>query len=291
MPESAPKTILVDYNKCISCGICVQLCPHDALELKDGVPVMVGKCKVCGLCSASCITKAISMAAEKFTDEGLLDTEMKDIVVFTCRRNVEKGKDYNATVISLLCSARLDPYLIAEAFSRGARAVLLSTCGNNCRNYPGSAEAKFRLEAVRMILEKLGEDGERVKVVEGNFEDAIEELRTKNFEALKNADILKNAVLNRDLRAIIARMRGIVEEGNVYGEKIDYERYMKVLEEAIDRAVKFSIISKNLNGETKVSEIVSRTGLSYGEVLSTILEMKRKGLVEVEVEEEVVVKG
>ncbi len=70
-------------------------------------------------CSASCITKAISMTAKKFTDEGLLDVDVKDIVVFTCRRNTEKGKDYDATVISLLCSARLDPYLIAEVFERG----------------------------------------------------------------------------------------------------------------------------------------------------------------------------
>lgn len=289
MPDSAPKTISVDYNKCISCGICVYVCPHDVLELKDGVPVMVGKCKVCGLCSASCITKAISMTAKKFTDEGLLDVDVKDVVVFTCRRNVEKGKDYDATIISLLCSARLDPYLIAEVFERGAKAVVVSTCGNNCRNYPGSAEAKYKAEAVRMMLEKLGEDGERIKVVEGNFEDAINELKAKNFDAVKNADVLKNALLNRDLRAIIARMRGIVEDGNVYGEKIGYEKYLKVFEDAADKAIKFSIISKNLNGGAKVSEIVSRTGLTYREVLDAILEMKRKGLVELEIDEEVVV--
>lgn len=289
MPENSPKTISVDYNKCVSCGICVYLCPHDALELKDGLPVMIGKCKVCGLCAASCITKAILMSAKKFTDEGLLDIDMRDIVVFTCRRNVEKGKDYDATVISLLCSARLDPYLIAEVFERGARAVVVSTCGGNCRNHPGSAEAKYKAEAVRMILEKLGEDGGRVRVVEGSFEEAVKDLKTKNFEAVKNADVLKNAVLNRDLRAIIARMRGIVEEGNVYGEKIDYEEYLKILEDVIEKAIKFSIISKNLNGGAKVSEIVSRTGLTYREVLDTILEMKRKGLVELEIDEEVVV--
>ncbi len=84
-------------------------------------------------------------------------------------------------------------------------------------------------------------------------------------------------------------MRGIVEEGNVYGEKIGYEKYLKVFEDAADKAIKFSIISKNLNGGAKVSEIVSRTGLTYREVLDAILEMKRKGLVELEIDEEVVV--
>ncbi|KUJ94490.1 MAG: Heterodisulfide reductase, subunit B [Archaeoglobus fulgidus] len=89
---------------------------------------MVGKRKVCGLCAASCITKAISMKAKNFTDEGLLDVDVKDVVVFACRRNVEKGKDYDATLISLLCSARLDMYLIAEVFERGAKAVVQVPC-------------------------------------------------------------------------------------------------------------------------------------------------------------------
>lgn len=66
----------------------------------------------------SCITKAISMTAEKFTDEGLLDVDVKDIVVSHAEETL-KGKDYDATVVSLLCSARLDPYLIAEVFERG----------------------------------------------------------------------------------------------------------------------------------------------------------------------------
>ncbi len=283
------RTIVVEEEKCIGCGICVYLCPHDALTLQDGIPVVTGKCKVCGLCAASCITKAISMRAKKFTDEGLLDVDVKDVVVFSCRRNVDKEKSYDATVISLLCASRLDPYLIAEVLDRGAKGVVIATCGKNCRNYPGSEEAKNKAELVKKILEKVGEDPNRVRIVEGAFEDVIRDM--KDLSEVKSADVVKAATLNRDLRAIIARMRGIVEEGNVYGEKIGYDEYSKILDEAVERAVRFAVVLKNLNGGAKISEIVEKTGLKYSEVLEAILEMKRKGMIEIGVEDELYLKA
>jgi len=34
-----------------------------------------------------------------------------------------------------------------------------------------------------------------LRLLKGSFEDAINELRAKNFDAVKNADVLKNALL------------------------------------------------------------------------------------------------
>jgi ferredoxin len=46
---------------CISCGICVKVCPYNAPKVENFLSTIdVGKCKVCGLCTRKCPTKAIT---------------------------------------------------------------------------------------------------------------------------------------------------------------------------------------------------------------------------------------
>ncbi|HEC57392.1 MAG TPA: 4Fe-4S dicluster domain-containing protein [Candidatus Syntrophoarchaeum butanivorans] len=71
-----------DYKRCTGCGICVKICPTDALELGpvpeiatglDAPPVMLDldKCAFCGMCAAFCPEKAF-----KFRMEG---TDIRDL--------------------------------------------------------------------------------------------------------------------------------------------------------------------------------------------------------------------
>lgn len=46
---------VVETGLCARCGMCVGVCPHNALELDDNAyPVLAGKCTSCGFCSACC---------------------------------------------------------------------------------------------------------------------------------------------------------------------------------------------------------------------------------------------
>ncbi len=291
MPETQVKTLLIDHTKCISCGICESLCPHNALTLVDRYPEITGKCKVCGLCASSCITKAITMSATKFRDESLISEidPSKKIAVFSCRWNIPKGKEFDASVVSLLCSARLDISLIADAFVKGIEGIIISTCGENCRNYPGSREAESKVKVIQKILKKLGEDENRVVLVKGDFSDAIEDLKKKVEGKVRNAEILKEITLNRDLRALTAKLRSITEVGNAYGERMSFEDYEKVLDKIIDKAIKMSLIMQNLDSGKSLSELVEKTSLSYKDVMDIIVEMKRKDLVDIDVKDEVFV--
>jgi len=59
---------VIDYNKCISCGLCAKICPEGCIAMKNAKKDKNGKpiinysyCKGCGLCAKECPVKAIKM--------------------------------------------------------------------------------------------------------------------------------------------------------------------------------------------------------------------------------------
>ena len=74
----ANQTPAFDYTKCISCGICVQVCPVSCLEMNlmgidhwnNAYPQLVADtCIGCGFCARDCPTHIIAMV-----NSGVLQT-------------------------------------------------------------------------------------------------------------------------------------------------------------------------------------------------------------------------
>ena len=58
----SPMVAKVNLNLCTGCGMCVDVCPYDALSLKDGIlEVNEVLCEGCGTCSATCLRAAIAV--------------------------------------------------------------------------------------------------------------------------------------------------------------------------------------------------------------------------------------
>jgi len=54
---------LIDSNKCDGCGNCIEACPFDVFEIKNGKVIVKHpeKCKKCRACMSACPNNAIKI--------------------------------------------------------------------------------------------------------------------------------------------------------------------------------------------------------------------------------------
>jgi ferredoxin len=56
-------TLKLDTEKCIGCGICTDVCPHQLLVMNNGkaAAIDMDMCMECGACAKNCPASAISV--------------------------------------------------------------------------------------------------------------------------------------------------------------------------------------------------------------------------------------
>ncbi|MDD1731946.1 MAG: heterodisulfide reductase subunit A, partial [Methanosaeta sp. NSM2] len=181
--ELEPTSAYVDPEKCIECKLCVDICPKKAISAKSPAYVDEAACKGCGSCAAACPVDAIDMRF--FSDQQIMAqvqaaTEVKRefplIVAFLCNWCSYGAADLagtsriqyptNARNIRVMCSARVDPSFVLEALRRGADGVLIAGCRiGECHYRDGNYQALQRVNVLKGVLEKVGLDPGRVKIV------------------------------------------------------------------------------------------------------------------------------
>lgn len=55
--------IELDQDKCTGCGFCIEVCPHNVIEINNRLAYLTNKdrCIECGACSMNCPTGAIDV--------------------------------------------------------------------------------------------------------------------------------------------------------------------------------------------------------------------------------------
>ena len=58
-------TLALDRDKCIGCGICLVVCPHEVLIMNNGRVSIENRdlCMECGACALNCPTEAVTVRA------------------------------------------------------------------------------------------------------------------------------------------------------------------------------------------------------------------------------------
>ncbi len=178
-------TAIVNEKKCKVCGICVKVCPYNAITFdKDNkIPAHINEaaCSGCGTCAAECPTDAITM--RHFTDvqiesqiDSILEEDPADkILTFACNWCSYAGADFagvsrlqyppQVRLIRTMCSGRVDKKFIWRAFEKGAPVVLVSGCHfGDCHYIDANHWTQKRIEKIWKQMKKLGIRKERLQL-------------------------------------------------------------------------------------------------------------------------------
>jgi len=181
------EAIIAEANadKCINCGNCEAVCEYGAIRLEGFIsrvnPLL---CKGCGVCAVECPAEAITM--HHFTDDQIsvmikealrepaAPTELK-ILSFFCNWCAYAGADmagvsrfkYSPTIriIRVMCTGRVEPAHILQAFLLGADGVLIGGCHpGDCHYISGNLRAEKRVKLVKKWLKDAGMNPERLRL-------------------------------------------------------------------------------------------------------------------------------
>ena len=96
------------------------------------------------------------------------------------RSFIERGQGDELKTISLPCSGKLELIYLLKAFESGADGVVLVTCKHGeCRYLEGNLRAEKRTGAIRTLLEEIGLDKGRMKLIQqedGGVQSVMNEL-------------------------------------------------------------------------------------------------------------------
>jgi coenzyme F420-reducing hydrogenase delta subunit/heterodisulfide reductase subunit C len=180
--------IKIDEDLCSVCGICISLCKYDALSIKekgkDDLKIEVDKieCRGCGLCMAACPSAAISQIEgceitlpelhKKVADLLKANEDMK-LIVFCCNWSLFPGMQLSEStsfiktsfgIIVSMCSGRVTPELILDAFDEGAWGVMVAGCPVEECDHDGNYKTRRRLVLLKNLLKELNIESERIKL-------------------------------------------------------------------------------------------------------------------------------
>ncbi len=201
-------TPLFDAEKCKACGLCVEVCPYNAITLDKGlkqIHIIKAACAGCGTCAAECPSDALTQ--NHFTDKQITaqidaateeDAEKK-IIAFCCNWCAYAGADFagvnriqypaNVRIIRTMCSGRIAPKFIERAFAKGASAVLVAGCHpGDCHYIDANYHTQKRVERLWKKMRQQGLNEERLQLLwasaaEGErFASKIREMQAKMEE-------------------------------------------------------------------------------------------------------------
>ena len=200
----------------------------------------------------------------------------------------------NIRTIRVMCSGRVDPVLIVEALIQGADGVFIGGCHpGDCHYVTGNLQADYKIDLTKRILELAGSDPRRVQLEwvsasEGqrfadlikDFTGVLEKLGPSNAgEIMDGLVAVRSALSDFRLRALVSNELKIVEEGNVYGDKLGKEKLLDVMYNATKEEYERSMILQlTKNNKVSVKDLSKKMNVPTDRVLKHIVVLRQKNL-------------
>lgn len=100
----------------------------------------------------------------------------------------------NVRAMRLMCSGRLDPQFVLEAFRRGADGVLVGGCHpGDCHYQEGNYKTARRVELLRTVLREMGIEAERLRLewISASEGDKVQRVCNEMTEELRSLGPLR----------------------------------------------------------------------------------------------------
>jgi F420-non-reducing hydrogenase iron-sulfur subunit len=208
----------------------------------------------------------------------------------------------NIRIIRVMCSGRVDPLMVVEAFLHGKDGVAVIGCNlGECHYIAGNYHAKARMHRLRKLLKSIvglsperlfndwvatAEDQKLIGFL-GQFYERLKQLGPLGKEAGFGASelktrmqILKTMLQNERIRWLISKEIDLVNEQNVYGEKIPEETYDEIIDNVFQAELRRHKILQCLKEKPQSTEEISRKiELPQDKVLEEIVVLWKEGSV------------
>jgi len=180
----------VSEDLCSGCGICILGCKTEAISFKQTddkkqADVDKIKCQGCGICISACPSDAITQRegfgvspqellsrVTDFLDGKQSDTSPK-VITFCCNWSVypelqfsilPEKEEIPSPIVITMCTGRIAPELILQAFNRGVWGVLIAACPIGECEHDGNYIALRRILLLKQMLQQFNIDSERVRL-------------------------------------------------------------------------------------------------------------------------------
>ncbi|TXT59427.1 MAG: F420-non-reducing hydrogenase iron-sulfur subunit D [Promethearchaeota archaeon] len=203
----------------------------------------------------------------------------------------------NIRVLRVMCSGRVDPEFIFGGFMTGIDGIIIMGCHpGDCHYLEGNYEAEMKYKMVKKFLKFIdfenrvklewvsASEGNRFAEVVTKFTDQIRSigsnpLSKEDFDKsfLKKLKAMKLAATSYRMRALVGKKRALLEQGNVYGEKIRKEKFNKIFDKAIyDEYVRYQVLLSLMKDAKTVKDLAIELEIKPSNILNHILVLKAR---------------
>jgi coenzyme F420-reducing hydrogenase delta subunit len=204
-------------------------------------------------------------------------------------------------IIRLMCTGRVDPTLITEAFINNADGVMVVGCHfGDCHYITGNYEGKIKVGLAARVLDYVGlnpqrvsfnqcssAEGERFVSMVTEFDRGISELgplgvgdRLSLPELKEKLLVAKTALAKEKLRWVVGKFTEFTTKGNKYGEVFTEHEMWRTLDTIImDETATHEILSELRKSPATVKDLASLLKLPPPHVLKYVLALQRRELV------------
>jgi len=232
------------------------------------------------------------------------------VICFICRWSFPTALELTTTkihgypkirVVRVMCVGRIDPTIVLETFAKGADGVLIIGCSPpDCHFVEGNLQTERKIKMLKKLVAQTGLDTERLRLdwiysfevarfakIVNDFRDQVMALgpspltgEKPDENILAGVQAAKAVAGDPRLRTLVGREKRLVEEKNVYGEKVTQEEFAEVLDEAINAEYVRSRIHLLLTENSmSVEELAQHLDVDSKNVLRHIVVLRQRGLI------------